>query len=289
MIEITLKYEGGLADRHSLDFYDAAHALVGFERSLALVTHFVINGEIITQAPALKGAQIFTEAPADGSWKVIARISAGLIAMGSIGKDSPVGYAVTSMFDYVLHESMGFHVDYDKTFQQQLTEQKAKNVVTPAKLKSLIEKCERSIADIHRPMVASKTATVATMYGQAAEKCPVEKLGPDMTTVTYEYLMDEHFSDEIEELTAKVSSYNINTFKGRMFIVEEGRTVSFELTDKAKTPRQTRLVTRSLALNEANKKDDASLITIACYRVESKNGRLKHLNLTKVETYIGDL
>ena len=285
MIEITLTFEGGLADEHQLDFYDAAHALVGFERSLALVTHFVLNGEIITQAPALKGARILTEAPADGSWKVIARIASLALVAGSVGKDSPVGYAVTSMFDAVLNGSMGFHVDYDKTFQQQLSEQRNKGVVTQAKVQSLIEKCESSIADIHRPMVGSRTAKVACISGKPTTNERETKLGPDMTPLTYEYLMDERNSDSIEELTGKVSSYNINTFKGRAFILQEGRTVSFELTDKAKTPKQTNRVTRSLRLNNADKKDQRALIEVHGYRVESRNGRLKHLNLIKVHDY----
>lgn len=285
MIEITLTFEGGLADKHQLDFYDAAHALVGFERSLALVTHFVLNGEIITQAPALKGARIFTEAPADGSWKVIARISALALAAGSVGRDSPVGYAVTSMFDAVLHGSMGFHVDYDKTFQQQLSEQRHKGVVTKAKVQSLIEKCETSIADIHRPMVGSRTAEIACISGKPTPSEPETKLGPDMTPLTYEYLMDEQNSDTMEELTGKVSSYNINTFKGRAFIVEEARTVSFELTDKAKTPKQTNRITQSLRFNNADKRDKRALIEVHGYRVESRNGRLKHLNLIKVNDY----
>lgn len=54
MTDIKLKFEGNLSDNHVLDFYDAARAMMGFQRSLALTTHLVVNGEIITQAPSLK-------------------------------------------------------------------------------------------------------------------------------------------------------------------------------------------------------------------------------------------
>lgn len=284
MIEVTLRYDGGLADKHRLNFYDAAHALVGFERSLSLVTHFVINGEIITQAPALKGARIFTEAPEDGSWKVVALISVGLLNIGSVGKDSPVGYAVTSMFDYVMHSTMGFHPDYNKTIQQQLAEHRSSNALSHGKLKSLVEKCERSVADMHRPIVASKTATKASTFGCVNKGDALIKLGPDMNAITYDYLIDERRSDQIEALQVKLSSYNINTFKGRVFVISEGRTIPFELTDLSKTPKQTSHITRSLRLNNANKKDESSIINITAYRVESRNGRLKHMNVIGVES-----
>ena len=39
-------------------------------------------------------------------------------ALGSVGKDSPVGHIVTSLYDAALSTTMGFHVDYDKMIQQ---------------------------------------------------------------------------------------------------------------------------------------------------------------------------
>ena len=275
---------------NNLEFYDAAHALVGFERSLALVTHYVLNGEIITQAPALKGARIYTEAPSDGSWKSVAKVAiGGALALGSVGKDSPVGYAVTSMFDLAMNASMGFHPDYDKTFQQQLAEQRSVGNITKPKVTSLIEKCESSFIDMHRPLVSSKSAKVAYVYGAPVSGSKSIKLGPDLTLHTYEYLIDENKSHDDKDYSGKVSSYNINTFKGRMFVIEEGRTVSFELTDRAKTSKQTNRIARSLRRNNADKKDAASIIGFRAYRVETRNGRLKHLNITKVEEYISDL
>jgi len=70
-ITFTLSYEGGLARRRQIDFYDAAYALIGFQRSLAITTHFVINGTVITQAPSLKGAQILALPPEEGSWRLL--------------------------------------------------------------------------------------------------------------------------------------------------------------------------------------------------------------------------
>jgi len=48
MVEFSLSFEGDRADRHELDFYDAAQAMLGFQRSLAITTHLVLNGKVIT-------------------------------------------------------------------------------------------------------------------------------------------------------------------------------------------------------------------------------------------------
>ena len=75
MIGFTLSFEGNDADNYQLDFYDAAQAMIGFQRSLAITSHLVLNGEVITQAPSLKGARIIAVPPEEGSWKILALLS----------------------------------------------------------------------------------------------------------------------------------------------------------------------------------------------------------------------
>jgi hypothetical protein len=62
-VRFSLVFEGEEADTNRLDFYDAADALTGFQRSLALTTHLMLNGEIIVQAPSLRGARIYLDVP----------------------------------------------------------------------------------------------------------------------------------------------------------------------------------------------------------------------------------
>lgn len=283
MLRMTLQYDGGLADNNEIDFYDASRALIGFERSLALVTHLALNGEIITQATALDGAQIIVQPPEEGSWKVVAAIVGGLFAIGSVGRDSPIGQVVTSIYDYVLYETMGFHVDYDKTLQQQHAEYLREKKIRQEKIDSLIEKTESSIADIHRPIVASRTATQARIFGRD-ERSPPRQLGPEMSALTYEYIAQNIRSDDEESEVGVVSSYNLNTFKGRVFILHEQRPIPFELAPDARTGRNINLVTRSLRLNGANKDDRRAIITMTGYRIESRTGRLKKLLVESVSS-----
>ena len=70
MIGFTLSYEGSLADDNEIDLYDLAQGIIGYQRSLALTTSLAINGDIITQAPKLKGARILTAPFQEGSFKI---------------------------------------------------------------------------------------------------------------------------------------------------------------------------------------------------------------------------
>lgn len=73
-IQFTLSYQGARSDSHEIDLYDVSQALIGLQRSLALTTHLILNKEIITQSPALKGAYIYALPPEEGSWKLTAAI-----------------------------------------------------------------------------------------------------------------------------------------------------------------------------------------------------------------------
>ncbi len=156
IIKFELVYEGGAADEHLIDLYDVSQALIGFQRSIALTCHLIINGEIITQAPALKGAQILAHPADEGSWKMVATVLAGIYMIGTAPKDTPLGHIVYSAYDYIVSESLGIHVDYDKSLGELFEEYNQNNPnkvkIEQHKLDSLMEKCNTAITDIHRPI-----------------------------------------------------------------------------------------------------------------------------------------
>jgi hypothetical protein len=143
-VHFTLSYDGDLATRHEIDFYDVAHALEGFQRSLALTVHVIINGEVITQAPSLRGAQILALSSDGGSWKFVVAIVGSLFALGQAPQNSVVGHLMTSAYDYVISEALGFHVDFTKTLGQTYEEtHKVRLPITPqpqSKLDAVIDK-----------------------------------------------------------------------------------------------------------------------------------------------------
>lgn len=281
MTSIALSYDGALADNNVLDMYDAARGLAGFNRSLALTTHLLLNGEIITQAPSLKGAQIIATTPEEGSWKVTAVILAGIWAVTSSPKDTVPGHLLFSAYDYVVRSTLGFPVDYNKSLSQSHDEYLKSKKITPEKFDSLIEKTETSIADMHRPIVASKTATKGLLFGYPDWGTP-EQIGPEFSELTFDYISRTRLEPEVSTITGVVSSFNINTFKGRIYVFDEKRPIPFELADNVRDGAALYKVTSSLRSNARRRDLRAGQIALKGRRLVTSTGRLKAIVVSEV-------
>lgn len=281
MTDIKLKFEGKLSDNHVLNFYDAARAMTGFQRSLALTTHLVMHGEIITQAPALKEADILVSTPSPGSWEIIASIVGAAWVAGTASKDTPLGHMLYYIYDYIISSTLGFHVDYEKSLFQSYRESLTEKGITPEKLESLMEKTESSIGDMHRPIVASQSATSAKLF--RLSRSGFDQIGPDMTSLSYDYIARTIRRDELIEHQGLVSSYNVNTYKGRIFLPDEQRPIPFELDEVAKNRESVQIITSSLRTNATSRRESEGLIALYGRRLESSTGRLKALIVNKVE------
>ncbi|MGZ0189724.1 MAG: DUF7946 domain-containing protein [Alphaproteobacteria bacterium] len=160
--QIELSYRGKLSDSHILDFYDSSHALIGLQRSISIVAHFVINREIITQSNALKGAKLYALPVESGSWKIAALLSSVIYTTGTAATDTPLGHIFHSTYGYVISSAIGAHVDYDKSIGQLIEEMEVSGTNSKDfeknRIDSVIEKCETSIKDMHRPIIYSETA-----------------------------------------------------------------------------------------------------------------------------------
>ena len=281
MVEFELTFDGGLAEEGLLEFYDAAKALAGFQRSLALTTHLALHGEIITQAPYARGFQIYVPPFSEGSWKTKAKIAIGTaFAIGAVGKDSPVGHVVTSIYSAALSTTMGFDVDYDKTLQELYYENHRDKPVTVEKIDSLCEKIESSVADMHRPIVISESANRANVT-----RCDHHKrdVGPIFSSLTYDYVRQTKKDREVTVVVGHVSSYNINTYQGRVYCLEERRPIPFEIDESIRGKRTTGILTRSQHNNGQNPFSNDSIVKLHCHKMISLSGKTKRYIVVAVE------
>ncbi|MFH1216157.1 MAG: hypothetical protein V1706_06625 [Pseudomonadota bacterium] len=289
-LKFTLSYTGNDADRHEIDFYDVSQALIGFQRSLALTTHLVVNDKIIVQAPSLKGARIYALPAEDGSWKITAGIIfttaiTGLYQLGTAPTNTPLGHVVHSVYDYVISESLGFHVDYEKSLGQLQEEYKEKQIEIPEikqhQVDSLIEKCTTAVKDMHRPICKNESASNASITSNiGGYKMPIQA---NFSKETYDYIHEVYVSEELHVIEGQISSYNSNTFKGRIYIKDIGRPVSFNLTSEARHYDSVSMITNSLDAN-AVRRHKPELSTIYChvYLNTSRSGYLKSVTITHV-------
>lgn len=287
---LTLSFDGNQSSNHEIDLYDVSKALMGFQRSLALTTHLVLHNEIITQAPSLKDAFILADPATEGSWKIGTKIMVGVsfaYGLNFVPNTSPVGHLVRSAYDYVINETLGFHVDYDKSLGQQYEELKKKDSKLPVleqhRLDSLTEKCEIAIKEMHRPIKGRETALTASIKAWTAPEV-FKLLGPTLNIDTYDNIGKTETDASEHIIVGKISSYNSNTFKGRIYELEEKRPISFELMNNAKTMSAINLITNSLVVNARRDVGEGSNGVIYCraYKDTSKTGTLKKLTIIEV-------
>jgi hypothetical protein len=287
VIEFEFKFKGNEADEHRIDFYDVNQALIGFQRSLALTTHLVLNDKIITQAPALKGARIYALPSEESSWKmtaVVALVATGLYKVGTAPHDTLIGHLIYSMYDYVVMETLGFHIDYNKSLGQLYEEaQKQKSPLprlTQARADALIEKCSTAVKEMHRPIFMNTTATSGLLTGKINGKD--FPLPAQLSLQTYEYLSETYISPDVEEIVGRISSYNSNSYKGRIYVPTEGRPVTFELAINARSLKSIRLVTASLSASALERRSDNGYIQCRALRELSKSGQLKRYRIVEI-------
>lgn len=298
-LEFTISFTGSSADRHTLDFYDAAQALIGFQRSLAITTHLLINDKVIIQAPSLKGAKILAAPVQSGSWMLTAAIvgaaGTGLYKLLTAPRDTPLGHLVHSAYDYVISESLGIPVDYEKSLGQaykELTDVTDKPVphLSQPRFDSVIDKCENAIKQMHRPIAASESAQTAKITSN--NQGDIQSLEADLNIDTYRYIDKTIKSDQPVRYVGKVSSYNLNTFNGRVYVDSLQRPVSFMLLDSARLVRSISLITQSLGNNAQNRMTSSpsnsepvelpSRIAFEAIEFRSQSGRLKSLGVTDI-------
>lgn len=292
-IEFTLSYDGQEATRNRIEFYDVAQALVGFQRSLAITTHMILNGEVITQAPSLKGAQILAFPAEDGSWKIRASIVGGVfLAAAQAPQNSFLGHLMTSAYDYIISEALGFHIDFNKTLGQQYQDMQKLHIdLKPqpqSKFDSVIEKCDVAIKNMHRPIVISHTAESAHITCQA-DYGPARPLGVVLNSTTYEYISYTRAAESPITFVGRVSSYNMNTFKGRIFTEDEWRPIPFELAESARAGDTISLVAASLYENITSNSESAGNIVCTAFRYTSRSGQLKSYLIVKVEKFTPEM
>lgn len=284
ILNFELSFEGSTSDEHIIDLYDVSEALKGFQRTLALTSHLVLHSEVITKAPYAKDLNIYALPSEEGSWKLIASLAiAGQFLTTGLtsSQDSVLGHIFFSAYDYVISESLGFDVDYNKTLGQLYTEHEKLNVpvITESQLDSVIEKTQNSIIEMHRPIYKSNTANQLKI--KAFDSSHSYDISSEIDINSYNYITENIIDGTIITITGVVTSYNSNTFRGRVFIKEISRPIPFEFDPQLKGKRNTiSRVIKSLETHALNR--EHLLVTMEVKAVKSIKGKLKGYLVQKV-------
>ena len=245
----------------------------------------MLNGEVITQSPAAKSFQAYLLPPENGSWKAAIGIFFGAaLTVGVASKDSVLGYLAVAALDYVIQESLGFKVSFDEMLGPQIEKAFDNNQILKKfgeeRFDSLIEKIEPGLRQCHRPIAFSESALNAQISWKLEKKSGL--LNGFFDSNTFEYISRTIRASDLVDLTGVVSSYNMNTFKGRLYAESMERTILFELSNSARSSAETASVAGSLYENTVKLATFTRKITLRGFKNESVNNRLKSIYVVGV-------
>jgi hypothetical protein len=132
---------------------------------------------------------------------------------------------------------------------------------------------------MHRPIYGSKTANKAKL--SASFKRDAKDIA-ELDEFTFDYV---NYTRQVETpvaVTGRISSYNINTFKGRIYAIDESRPIPFQLSESTRDSASVASVTESLDANARDRLRADGEITFTALPFVSSSGRLKRLLVTHV-------
>lgn len=215
---------------------------------------------------------------------ILAGVGHGIFSVGTADKDTPMGNLGRSVYEYIVSELTGVNPDYDKTIGKVYREEKARNPNFPDlsqhRLDSLTEKCQGALLRMHRPIVASRTAKKATI--RLNDGAGDVNLTGSLDRDSYDYMAHDIKDKNEVSVVGRVTSYNVNTYKGRIYLPVEKRPIPFILSEFARDKRTVDNIIDSLSATAKDKIDGTSDIKCFVYRTKSRSNRLKSLLITNV-------
>lgn len=253
-LKIIFKYEKGIADKGLLDLYDASVALNGISRTLSIISHAFINGEVRKQGDTVHGAKIYISTPKKGSFIYEALIYIGGVVSSGVFYD---------FIKYTLNEAVG---KFDST--ENLSVALAKRIEPT--LGELPVVLEHPLLDIHRPIKKEKEITLKVSR-------PKGEVLASLDSDTYNYLLPKTVNIDYT-IIGNVTKYNSLTGWGRFYDIKEKRTIPFCIKPTF-TDYERSLITWSL--HEHNMQREAT-VYINARAVKAPNGKVKRYLLNKI-------
>jgi hypothetical protein len=138
---------------------------------------------------------------------------------------------------------------------------------------------------MHRPIVKSETAAQAKLLATVGQTTKV--VGRPLNSESYDYISFTERSPSPSGFAGWVTSYNINTYKGRVYLPGQGRPIPFELAESARTGRAIGAITFSLSVHAQDRSQGAGSIRFDALENLSRTGRLKSLIIVRIDALDG--
>lgn len=253
VIPFKLTFKGGVYDNNVSELYDGIEALDGFSKMLHISTHAFINEKVIRKATALKGARIYRCASRPGSFIEVINV-----VLEHPLETMTAKFIYDGMYDIVAY--MGKKA-IGKAFSP--TNKRVKKLVRDEPfISSLEDSLREPIKEMHRPIV--KDRGVKVEIGKS--RTPLVTMNEE----SYLYLSKDSLLDIEHNFSCNVTKLNALSPFGRVYLDDEGKTVSFE-ADESLSFAEGLLLSKSL---DDTKKGTNNKIKIDVRKLVDGNGRL---------------
>lgn len=262
-LTFNIKFDAGSSQFDGLNMYYGADALSGFAEALSVTTHAILNNNVVTQTPAVKGFKLDFKEAHDGSYvqKVTMEFT-----------DADAVRVIKFLGTKGFIELLNFHLASPLGLNPRIESAAAKGWLRTSMDDSekLLDRLVGPLKKIHHPV-----------YGQGYKvvlyKSRTAMLG--FNELTFDYLTGSTVEQSVEVIEAAVSRFNARTFTGRIIEAEDADSVSF-------SPLKAGLVKHSRVLLANSLKNLTegrfTKVGLEVRRVLSRDGRTKHLIVQSV-------
>ncbi|MBY7704251.1 hypothetical protein JIY74_28830 [Vibrio harveyi] len=263
-IQIKLSYNGGDADLHRLDMYDASMSLHGFARAIAITTHALLNdGDVKRKGNRASGAKIYVSPPQKGSYEqILTLVIENKEAIGA----SVAAAAFWDMLKWTWSKTLDLVHEPETPTVKKLGER-----VEPF-IGDMEEVLESALEEAHRPIKNCPNMTISVSRPRVGEVLR-------MNAETLKSVSIKTDDTLISGIVGNATKYNILSGIGRFYEDDKGHTVSFKIPDGASSSLRRKI---TWSMHYAQDGQDGGKIELHARRVTSAKGVLKRYLVDKV-------
>lgn len=259
---LLLKYE--FADSiGALDAYEAARALLGASRALAISTNLFVNDEVISKAPSLKRAKI-----------ELRPIRSGIL-------EFPIDILIPTVAGIRDSIYAAIFWDYTKYIFSRTLGKKEPNIKSEAKsvldrqggaVDAAVDRISAAMLEAHRPI--GRGAKHAIFVNGDNNNITI------IDSTSQEFLEHEIFDEKTINFEGTISSFNANTNIGGIFIPSEERVVRFNANyEEIFTDNSRAAIAESLVSYVAR---NPKTVRMRGHAIRTRTGDLKRIHAISV-------
>jgi hypothetical protein len=211
---MRIKFEGAEADENRLEAYEGIKSIEGLIRVARIATHYAATGEVRFRAPYTTLLEAQISQIQNGSFEMLFDYASRI---ASVVKADEAKTKAEALFTFLVRRGTGQTEDEDLEVEGE--------IIPSGDIAAMSEAAESALKASHR-WLDDDDKKITVVDGDDSTSLDLE---------TKEYVEEEFIGDE-DTRDVRVAAMNVNSKNGRVYLLDEHRTVPF-LVHRDATPR----------------------------------------------------